>query len=115
MLQNIYTLYFSSQINAFTNSRLLFSLLIMLLQYDGSEGSCYSNNFFCYANKIFVTCFFFSVPISKFFISFIIMICNAVFFLLLKLFCFNFSFLVFHLIYLCYSIFFVLNVVYIFV
>ena len=60
--------------------------------------------FFCYANKIFVTqksffatCFF-SVPISKFFVSFIILICNPVF----------------YLIYLCYSIFFVSNVVFCF-
>ena len=44
--------------------------------------------------KSFFSIVFFSAPISKFFLSFIILI-STLFFLLLKLFCFNFSFLVF--------------------
>ena len=61
---------------------------------------------FCYANIIFATqkvffYAFFSVPISNFFASFIILISSPVLFnlqlifWLLMLFCFNFSFLVF--------------------
>ena len=83
--------------------------MIYMYIYDGPEGSCYSTDFFGYANKIFVTqksffCYaktlflqsvFFSAPISNFFVSFIILICNPISYLLLKLFCFNFSFLVF--------------------
>ena len=113
---------------------------IIWWNYDGPEGSCYSTDFFCYANKIFVTqktffcyankifakqkIFFllrkkvflqhvFFVSISKFFVSFIILICNPVFFatqvILLQFFFFSF-----YLIYLCYSIFFVSNVVFCF-
>ena len=62
---------------------------------------CYAKKVFCYTDKFFATqksffgtCFF-SVPIFRFFVSFIILICNPVFFLLLQLFCFNFSFSVF--------------------
>ena len=54
--------------------------------------------------KVFAASCFFSTPISKFFVSFIILICKPVFFatqvILLQFFFFSF-----HLIYLCYSIF----------
>ena len=51
--------------------------------------------FFAMQKHFFCKVFFFSAPISNFFVSFIILICNPISYLLLKLFCFNFSFLVF--------------------
>ena len=68
---------------------------------------------FLLRKKVFSSSCFFSASISKFFVSFIILICNPVFFatqvILLQFFFFSF-----HLIYLCYSIFFVSNVVFYF-
>ena len=80
--------------------------------YDGPKESCYSTDFFCYGNKIFVTQKSFFATVIKFllrkkdfsascfssasiFCFFYYFDLQPCFFFLLKLFCFNFSFLVF--------------------
>ena len=80
--------------------------------YDGPKESCYSTDFFCYGNKIFVTQKSFFAAVIKFllrkkdfsascfssasiFCFFYYFDLQPCFFFLLKLFCFNFSFLVF--------------------